>query len=283
MRTSGLRSTEVYEPAQWLVSPVGGDQTTEPAPDVYKDTLAFIEQRIRRSPKGYVIKLDDGEVMYLEQYLGSNDFWRRWDLSTPDKLEGGMSEIRSILDRFITQTDTATQAVNERPSLFDDDFMEQAQGSMTGLSVAEAPHGAFVTLAARASSITAIMDAYSAANSARHIKSENDDSGSAFKRHYDSEQKGLANRVARGMGHNANRLLGTIGAHLNILNDSAGMLRAGFSMAQVQDVRGDMKDELSAEFSEPGPDVVKRRHQQIAQVVKTAELARRAQKNKVTP
>ena len=277
MHTSGTRSTEVYVP-QWPVAPIGVDQTPEPIPDVYKDTLAFIKQRIRRAPKGgHVITLDSGEAVPLQEYLASSDFWNRWDFSTPEKIQAGTIEIRSILDRFLGKPVVDQPIPNNQPQLFDDDFMQQGSDSIIEQPMAEASHGAFVTLSARASSIAAIMEAYSTANQARHVNAENEDPDSDFKDRYDSEQKGLANRVARGMGYNANRLLGTVGAHLNILNDSAGMLRVGFSQAELQDIRGDMKEELTEGFSESGPDVVKRRHKEIAIVVKTAELARRAQ------
>lgn len=272
MRTSGMRSTEIYEPQQWPVARVG--QEPIPEKDTYKETLEFIESRLRRSKSGYVVEMDDGTRVGISKFLASGDFWSRWDLTTPEKLEKGMKEIRLIIDRFVPKDPRATQST-DRPTLFDADFMEQPYDtSVAPTPIAEAEHGAFVTLGERALAISEVMGAFSAVNSADHVRKEAKKDDSEFRRNY----KGKAQVVAKGMGRSAARLSGKISEHLDTLTDVKGMRDAGFSKEEIKDVRQELKEELYERFSAKGPEVVKKRHQAVAKVNKTAAIARIAQR-----
>lgn len=281
MRTSGMRSTEIYEP-KWPVARIGDETDAVLPKDVYKDTLGFIKQRIRRGKVGYTVALDDGQKIGISQYLASNDFWDRWDLSDPETLDKNMGEIRQIIDLFIPKPSSdADVKATERPTLFDADFMQQGYSipDVPETTVSEAEHGAFVTLAGRAIALSEIMKAISAANSADHASRDLNEDNSEFKRLY----KGKAKVVVRGMGKRANYLTDEMTTHLNTLADTTGMRSAGFSEEDIKTEREFIKDELFGRFGGTGPEVVKRRHQETAKVMKTAEIARLAQRGATNP
>ncbi|MDB5162092.1 MAG: hypothetical protein JWM52_600 [Candidatus Saccharibacteria bacterium] len=231
-----------------------------------------------------IIKLEDGSFgihigggapIPLGQFLAGigKDFYKFWDMSTQETRERSSEYISKLVVKYLGEDE-------EEPTetLFGDDIFkplssEKEESKSVDLGIFDEPEqdGAAIDVGTAAYAFGEIMDGYSKANQAAHIR-ENEHE--LVRKH----GRAVADRIIAAKTREGETALAAVGRHIETLVGAEQLRAAGANEPGIERVRQEVKSVFKSKFDRTGPEIVEMRNRKKNNLNRLSQAAIKARK-----
>jgi hypothetical protein len=211
----------------------------------YRDVDAFLADHVQTLRGKKLVVFEDGSSKLLAVFLAT----LRYDTSSPENIASGTSALNRLNQKYLPETalrSTGNRSPGPRElrkqdtQLFDRLSIPSPDEISKNIDAAE--EGISVSMKGAEYAIAGTMDAYSALNSARHLRDELKDKDSRLVKLYGREAAG---RIVQGKHNEATGMARAISSHLDTLTAADAQRAKGMAEEDIRLQRREVLRTLS--------------------------------------